>query len=168
MPYDVTKRLLLNPQGVHNRSSLFVNRVNNILLGEDNEDDVFLLQEAFKKAGTSSQLHAVSDGFEVLAYLKGDGAYRDRKAFPFPEILLLDLNMPRMNGFEVLEWVRRDPRCRRMIVHILTASPREADIQRAHDLCANSYIIKPTRMEELVAFVTAMHQWHRFTAFPRC
>lgn len=139
----------------------------NILLAEDNADDVFLLQQAFKRGAVTDRLFAVSDGFQALEYLKGDGPYSDRATYPFPHILLLDLNMPRMNGFEVLEWTRKDSLCSRLIVHILSSSPREEDIRRAHDLHANSYLLKPTRIDDLVALVTALHQWHRFTVFPR-
>jgi CheY-like chemotaxis protein len=144
-----------------------VDRALNILVAEDSGDDVFLLEEALKRAGVSIRLQSVPDGMETLAYLKGEGAYGDRTIHPVPDVLLLDLNMPRMNGFEVLEWLRRDPQWSRLIVHVLTASPREADVQRSYDLGANSYVVKPTRIEELVAFVTALHQWHRFTVFPQ-
>ncbi len=134
-----------------------------ILVAEDNEDDVFLLEQAFKKAEASSRLIVVPDGAQAVAYLKGEDAYVDRAEHPFPDVLLLDLNMPRMNGFEVLEWVRRNPLCSRLIVHVLTASAREADVERAYELHANSFIVKPNRLDELVAFVAALHQWHRFT-----
>jgi CheY-like chemotaxis protein len=145
-----------------------VNRPRNILLAEDNDDDVFLLQEAFKKARGTAPLHVVMDGLHALAYLNGDEPYSDRNTHPFPDVLLLDINMPQKNGFEVLEWVRRHPRCSPLVVHILTASPRQADIQRAYDLRANSYVIKPTRVDELITFVTALHDWHGFIAFPQC
>jgi CheY-like chemotaxis protein len=98
--------------------------------------------------------------------LKGEGVYRDRASFPFPDVLLLDLNMPRMNGFEVLEWVRKTGECSRLVVYVLSASSRQADVQKAYDLRANSYIVKPSRMEELTGFVAALHQWHGFTALP--
>jgi CheY-like chemotaxis protein len=76
----------------------------NILLTEDNPDDVFFFfQNAFRKAGATGVLHAVSDGLEAVAYLSGDGVYGGRVNYPFPDVLLLDLNMPRMNGFEVLQ-----------------------------------------------------------------
>jgi len=145
-------------------------RVNvlNILIAEDNPDDVFLLGQAFNKAAPGHRLQAVSDGLETLAYLKGESTYADRKQYPFPDILLLDLNMPRMNGFEVLEWVRRDPQCSQLMVHVLTASPRAADVQRAYGLGANSYLVKPSRMDELVALATAVDQWHRFIHLVEC
>jgi len=137
-----------------------------ILIAEDNADDLFLLRQAFKKAGFTPPLHAVSDGVEALEYLKGEGVYADREIYPYPDLLLLDLNMPRMNGFEVLEWLRQDPHCNRLVVYVLTASARDADVELAYKLRANSYVIKPSRVDELVAFITALHQWHRFTVFP--
>jgi CheY-like chemotaxis protein len=73
-----------------------------------------------------------------------------------------------MNGFEVLEAVRKDPACSRMVIHVMSASSRELDIQRAYDLRANSYIVKPSRIDELVRFVSALDQWHRFIVLPRC
>jgi CheY-like chemotaxis protein len=138
----------------------------NILIAEDNPDDVFLLQEAFRKAGVKHRLQEVCDGLETLAYLKGEGIYADRSLHPFPDFLLLDLNMPRMNGFEVLEWLRQDEPCSRLVVHVVTASCRDADVEQAYRLGANGYILKPGRLDELVAFATALDQWHRFLCFP--
>ncbi|HVV00613.1 MAG TPA: response regulator [Verrucomicrobiae bacterium] len=132
----------------------------NILLAEDNSDDVFLMEQAFKRAGGEGKLFAVCDGTEALAYLRGEGQYQDRFAFPLPDTLLLDLNMPRTSGYEVLEQVRGDPQLRRLIIHVLTGSAREADVQRAYDLGANDYFVKPNRIDDLVAFVRALHAWH--------
>lgn len=143
-----------------------MNKPLNILIVDDNADDVFLLEQAFKRAGANSSLHTVHDGLEARTYLKGEGAFSDRNVHPLPDVVLLDLNMPRMNGFELLEWLRQDSGCSRQVVHVLTASSREADVQRAYDLGANSYIVKPSRMDELVAFVAALHQWHLFTVLP--
>lgn len=133
-----------------------------VLVAEDNADDLFLLRQAFTRAEVRVQFHAVCDGLEALAYLEGSGAFGDRQAYPAPDVLLLDLNMPRRNGFEVLEWIRRDPRWSRLLVHVFTASARAADVQRAYDLRANSFVVKPTRMDELITFVAALQAWHRF------
>jgi len=133
-----------------------------ILLAEDNADDVALVQHAFKRAGAKSHLTAVTDGLEVLEYLKGEGAFANREAYPFPDILLLDLNMPRKNGFEVLAWVRQDLRCTRLMVHVLTASPRDADVEQAYGLGANSYVVKPSRLDELVVLADTLQKWHSF------
>jgi CheY-like chemotaxis protein len=139
-----------------------------ILVAEDNTDDVFLLEQAFRKAGVTSRLCAVNDGVDAVAYLKGEGRYGDRSEYPCPDVLLLDLNMPRMNGFEVLEWVRHDERYRLLVVYVLTASARESDMEQAYAQHANGFIVKPNRLDELVALVAALHQWHRFVALPRC
>lgn len=138
-----------------------------ILLAEDSPDDVLLLQHAFKKAGVAHRLEVVCDGIEAMEYLNGENAYADREQHPFPDVLLLDLNMPRMNGFEVLEQVRREPRYSGLMVHVLTASSREADVQRAYALGANSYVLKPSHMSDLVAFASALNQWHQFVCLAR-
>lgn len=139
----------------------------NILLAEDYEDDVFLLRQAFNKAGLASVLHVVPDGGEAWAYLKGEGRYANRQTYPFPDLLLLDLNMPRMNGFEVLERVRKDAVCGRLIVHVLTASVRAEDVERVYALHANGYVVKPSRVDQLVDLVRALHDWHGFISLPR-
>jgi chemotaxis family two-component system response regulator Rcp1 len=152
----------LNEVQTYSSISCLVDTAFNILVAEDNEDDLFLLRQAFKKAEVPSQLHHVNDGMEALTYLKGEAAFNDRKAHPFPDILLLDLNMPRKNGFEVLEWIRQDAKCSRLVVHVFTSSSHEADVRRAYDLHANTFLLKPSRVDELVTLVTVLHQWHRF------
>ncbi len=137
-------------------------RLAHILLAEDNEDDVFLLQQALRKVSEPAALHVVPDGAEAVSWLKGIGKYTDRKVHPLPDVLLLDLNMPRLNGFEVLKWVRSDPQWNQLMVHVMTASIRDADVKQVYDLRANSYVLKPTRQDELVEFVTTIHLWHRF------
>jgi CheY-like chemotaxis protein len=138
----------------------------NVLLAEDNPDDVFFFRSAYEKAAVPGTLNAVCDGVEALAYLKGEECFGDRVNYPFPDVLLLDLNMPRINGFEVLEWIRENPPYSRLIVHVLSYSSRDADIQRAYDLHANSYTVKPSRVDKLVEFILALHQWHHFTMLP--
>src|SRR5262249_48752675 len=135
---------------------------------EDNADDIFLLEQAIKKAGVGLRLHTANDGLEAIAYLTGDGVYSDRSAHPLPDFILLDLNMPRMHGFELLEWLRREPKCSRLMVHGLTASARVMEMERAYDLGANSYLVKPSRMTELVELAGTLHGWHRLTMLPRC
>jgi CheY-like chemotaxis protein len=143
-----------------------MNTLTNILVVDDSANDVFLLEQAFKKAAATSRLYSVSDGIDARAYLKGEREFSDRAVHPFPDLLLLDLNMPRMNGFEFLQWLRADDDCCQLVIYVLSASARDGDVHRAYQLGANSYVVKPSRMDELVSFVAAMHQWHRFTVLP--
>lgn len=138
-----------------------------ILLAEDDSDDVFLMQRAFKQAGVASRLHVVSDGPEVLVYLMGQGKFGDRAAYPFPHILLLDLSLPRLDGFQVLARLRGDSQFHRLIVHVFTNSSRDEDAARARDLGASSYVLKPSNIDKLAEFVTALHYWHQFVVLPK-
>jgi CheY-like chemotaxis protein len=119
-----------------------------ILLAEDDKNDVFFMQRAFSKAGLANPLKIVPDGEAVIQYLKGKEKY-PRESNPFPVLLLLDLHLPKKNGFEVLEWLRTQPVVKRLPTVILTASSEGPDINRAYDLGANSYLIKPPTPEAL-------------------
>lgn len=112
-------------------------------------------------------MNAVCDGMEAMAYLRGEGEYADRERFPLPDVLLLDLNMPRMNGFETLAALRAEERWGLLPVYVLSASNLPADILRAHKLGANGYVLKPSRVDELVAFAGALHRWLGFTGWMR-
>jgi len=136
------------------------------LLVEDSQNDVFLMQQAFKKAGLPNPIQVVSDGQEAISYLKGEGRYSDRAQYPLPMAVLLDLKMARMNGFEVLEWVRKQPNLKRVVVIILTASNRSSDADRAYDLGANFYLTKPGKFEDLVEMTKCLHDWLRLNHFP--
>ena len=137
-----------------------------ILLVDDSENDRFLMRLAFDKADFRCALPEVGDGSQAIAYLKGEGAYGDRTAFPLPDVMLLDLNMPLQNGFEVLEWLRGEPGLKRLSVVILTASMREEDAHRALDLGANWFLVKPSDIADLVAIIRALRDWMHFTQFP--
>ena len=86
-----------------------------VLLAEDHADDAHLVREAFKRASIPAALHTVTDGEEAIAYLSGTGAYANREEHPLPDIILLDLKMPKVEGFEVLKWVRRQPGLRKCL-----------------------------------------------------
>jgi CheY-like chemotaxis protein len=140
-----------------------------ILLAEDSDDDIFLMERAFKKAKLTNPLKIVSDGEQALAYLKGEGIYADRDKYPFPSLLLLDIKMPKMNGLEVLSAIRKDPGLRRLVVIFLTASNLDQDVNTAFDLQANSYLVKPSDTDGMVATLDKVRDyWLRINQYPHC
>jgi CheY-like chemotaxis protein len=124
-----------------------------ILMAEDDPNDVLLIQRAFGKAGLKDALKIVRDGEQAIAYLSGSGAYADRERHPLPYLLLLDLKMPGTDGFEVLQWLRGEPDLRRLLVVVLTSSNLQADVDRAYELGANSYLVKPVEFDEMVNLI---------------
>jgi len=130
-----------------------------VLIAEDDPSDVFLLQRAFNAAGVPASLHFVRDGQEAIDYLGGEANYADRTAYPLPDLMLLDLKMPRLNGFDVLQWLRQQPGLKRLLVTILTSSDQARDIDRAYDLGANSYLLKPHGSGELAELVQRVERY---------
>src|SRR5207247_353014 len=122
---------------------------NTILLVEDDPNDVLLMQRAFRKANLTNPLHVARDGQEAIEYLAHQGNFADVRRYPPPTLMLLDLKMPRKNGFETLEWLRQQPGLKRMVVIVLSSSSELADINRAYDLGANSYLVKPADFQRL-------------------
>ncbi|HXF92327.1 MAG TPA: response regulator [Nitrospiraceae bacterium] len=121
-----------------------------ILLVEDNEDDIVLTQEAFTEAKLMNVINTVRDGEEALAYLRREGKY---KVARLPGLILLDINMPKKNGFEVLETMKADPSLRSLPVVMLTTSDREEDIVRSYADGACSYIRKPVDLDRFIDVV---------------
>jgi len=130
-----------------------MNESGHILAAEDDPTDAYFFQRAFRRAGIPVTLHFVRDGQEVIDYLQGQGQFADRIAHPLPQLLLLDLRMPRLDGFDVLEWVRRQPGFSALQMVIFSSSDEPKDISRAYGLGANWYLVKPHSMEELTALV---------------
>jgi CheY-like chemotaxis protein len=128
-----------------------------ILLVEDDNNDVFFLERAFKQAQIVNPLHRVRDGEEAIAYLSGEEGFEDRSKHPLPHLMLLDLKMPRKNGFEVIEWVREQPGLRRLPIVVMTSSKEDPDVNRAYELGANTYLVKPVKFEGLVEMVRTLH-----------
>jgi CheY-like chemotaxis protein len=122
-----------------------------ILLAEDNADDVLLIRLALEKAGCCFLLRVVRDGEEVLHYLQGEGAFADRAQFPVPDLLLLDLAMPRMSGLEVLAWLQPRAEFMHLPVIVLSGFCDEGAIHRAYGLGASAFLIKPGEFSELVS-----------------
>lgn len=125
----------------------------NILLVEDDANDVLLIQRAFQKAGFKNALKVVRDGSQAIDYLRGIPPYDDRTKSPLPFLMLLDLKMPGTSGFEVLQWVRNQPEFKRLLIVVLTSSNLQADVDRAYELGANSYLVKPVEFDEMVSMI---------------
>jgi CheY-like chemotaxis protein len=130
-----------------------------VLLCEDDPDDVLLTQIAFEKARLANPLQIVRDGEEAVAYLRGDGRFANRTRFPLPIHLLLDLKMPKLDGFNVLEWLRTQSESIRPYIAIMTSSDYDPDISRAYELGADSYLIKPPDAEALLALVQRLRAY---------
>jgi CheY-like chemotaxis protein len=122
-----------------------------ILLAEDSVEDVPSMRIAYEKSGLLNPLAVVQGGQAAVDYLRGDGPYADRQLYPFPRLLLLDLNMPRMDSFDVLTWVRRHPELNPVSVVIVSTSDLESDIQKARALGADDYRTKPEGFDPLIA-----------------
>jgi CheY-like chemotaxis protein len=143
-----------------------MNERQTILLVDDSDDDLVLMRDAFKQAQCSHPIQEVHNGEEAIAYLNGEGMYNDRSRFPLPIVMLLDLNMPKKNGYEVLTWVRAQPDLKRLAVFILTASLRNEDVERAFYLGATSYLAKPSNLETLAAMMRCLCNWIQINHFP--
>ncbi len=127
-----------------------------ILLVEDNPGDVRLTMEALKEDKLHNRLHVVGDGLEALAWLRREGPYADS---PRPDIILLDLNLPKKDGREVLSEIKSDEELKRIPVVILTTSRAEEDVLRAYNFNANCYITKPVDLEQFIKVVKSIHDF---------
>jgi CheY-like chemotaxis protein len=132
-----------------------------VLLVEDDLNDIFLVKRAFRTTRIPNPLQVVTDGEEAIRYLRGEGKYEDREAYPLPKLIVMDIKMPRRSGFEVLEWVKGDRRpMRRIPIIIVSSSDSIADINQAYEAGANAYMIKPMdyrAVEHLFESIT--HYW---------
>lgn len=127
-----------------------------ILHVEDEETDILLFQHVYHHAGLTTLLKTVKDGKAAMDYLAGKEPFDDRRLYPLPGLVLLDLNLPYWSGLEVLAWIRQQPQLRRLPVVVLTSSRRPEDIARAYDAGANGYLVKPNALAELRALVLAV------------
>jgi CheY-like chemotaxis protein len=125
-----------------------------ILLVEDDHNDVLLIKRAFQKVKIANPIIVLNDGEQAISYLAGREPYIER---PLPVLILLDLKLPRKSGHEVLEWLRQQQKLRRLPVVVLTASSESSDINRAYDLGANSYLVKPVTFDALVEMVKTLN-----------
>jgi CheY-like chemotaxis protein len=136
-----------------------------ILLVEDNPGDARLTLEAMRDAKVRNRLHVVEDGVEAMAFLRRQGRFGDA---PRPDLILLDLNLPRKDGREVLAEIKVDPDLKRIPVVVLTTSQAEEDVLRAYDLHANCYVTKPVDLEQFMKIVAQIDQfWIKVVTLPR-
>src|SRR5579859_1052448 len=137
------------------------------LVVEDNEDHVFLLKRAFQKAEVTNPLQVASTGEDAVAYLEGTGKYSDWQQFPLPAIVLLDLKLPGLSGFDVLKWIRQHASLKALRVAMLTSSDLDQEIKLAYELGANAYLTKPVDLDRLVEMVKMLRtHWLEFAQAP--
>lgn len=130
-----------------------------ILQVDDDENDVFLLQRVFQRAGIPNPVRVATDGQMAVDYLAGTGVYGNRAAHPLPCLVLLDLKLPRKSGLEVLEWVKQQPHLKKLVVVVFSSSVQVSDIERAYELGASSYIQKPADMQETLVIAQLLKGW---------
>lgn len=130
-----------------------------ILLADDSAEDTFIIREAFERAHVPNPLYSVSSGEEAVAYLKGEGRYSNREEYPLPDLFLLDLKMPGMDGFDVLRWIRQQSGMGSMRVVVLTSSDALQDVNQAYRLGANSFMVKPADFENFVELGKALQKY---------
>ena len=128
-----------------------------ILYAEDEETDIIFLEHALQIAASPYTLNAVRDGEQAIEYLAGKGVFSDRSRHPLPALILLDINMPKKTGLEVLEWIRQQSHFESLPVLMFTSSSRSEDVDTARQLGANDYLAKPSNPANLVELVKSLH-----------
>ena len=138
-----------------------------ILVAEDDAEDQMLVKEAMEESRLSNHIHFVSDGEELLAYLRHEGPYADIRKYPHPGLILLDLNMPRKDGREAMKEIKTDPKLRVIPIVVLTTSKAEEDVLRTYDLGVNSFITKPVSFSSLVNVMRTLGKyWFEIVELP--
>ncbi len=139
-----------------------------IVVAEDDPDDRILMQRGFEQSRLLNRIYFVMDGEELLDYLYNRGDYSDAEKYPRPGIILLDLNMPKKDGREVLSEIKADPKLKKIPVVVLTTSKLEEDIIRSYDIGASSYITKPVTFDDLISVLKVIRQyWFEIVILPR-
>jgi CheY-like chemotaxis protein len=138
-----------------------------ILVAEDDPNDLELVRTAVMRNGTEVELHETSNGEEVIQYLQGEGRFQDRQNFPLPDLLLLDIKMPRVDGLEVLRWLHANPKCAKLPVVMLSGSGLEKDVEDAYRHGVNTYFAKPSEFEEMQKLIHALIEYWGMSELPR-
>lgn len=130
-----------------------------ILVADDEETSHVLIHRAFHMAQSSCTLHIVTDGEDAINYLQGQGRFSNREQYPLPALVLLDLKMPRKDGFEVLKWMREQPGLKRTVAVMFSTSDEPRDINRSYDLGANSFLVKTPLFAEFTELVRSLENY---------
>lgn len=141
-------------------------RIINILLVEDNPDDIKITERALSKGRVLNRLYVVRDGQEAVDFLFHEGEYSDPKKAPRPGLILLDINLPKMDGIEVLKRIKADEKLKRIPVIMLTVSKRDEDVIRSYNVGVNSYIVKPVEFDNFVETVKNIELYWVLTNVP--
>ena len=128
-------------------------------MADDSEADLFFVQRALEQSGVGDFFKGVEDGQEAIEYLQCKGRFDDREKYPFPNVLLLDIKMPRLGGFDVLKWLQAHPECKVIPTIVFSSSKHEQDVHQAYVLGANAYIEKPTSTTDLVEVIQTMYKF---------
>jgi two-component system response regulator len=144
-----------------------MNRGHVVLVVDDTETDFELTKIAIRKANVTARIELARDGAEAIKYLRGDGVFANRELYPFPNVLFLDLKMPKVDGFEVLQWLKEHEECKVVPVMVLTSSAMERDVARAYKLGANCYMVKPGDLESLISLVDLAFRFWGTCALPQ-
>jgi|ERR1051326_1240982 CheY-like chemotaxis protein len=138
-----------------------------VLVAENNPDDLFFLEGAFEQAEIVASVNYVRDGQELLDYLRGEPPFGNRVLYPFPTMVVLDLALPRIDGFRVLAWLRNEAGLQDLVLVVLSGSEVPEDLERAYGLGALEYIVKPSRPQDLVLVVRRLERlWRELNAEP--
>jgi CheY-like chemotaxis protein len=138
-----------------------------LLVVEDNEDDIFFIQRIFNSIGARCTVKFARDGLEAIDYLAGKQPFSDRQKHPVPSLILMDLKMPRMSGFEVLEWMQRQPEIKLIPTIVVTSSTLQEDVTRAYRLGANAVMNKPVDKDTLTEMLKTFHlYWTDYVEMP--
>jgi CheY-like chemotaxis protein len=129
-----------------------------LLLAEDQEDDIFLIRRAFEKANVTTPLVVVRDGEEAISYLSGTGSYSYRDAHPLPCLVMTDLKMPRLDGFDLLDWMRKQRALKNIPAIVMSGSGEREDKEKALQLGASDFYVKPSTLEGLIELVREINE----------
>lgn len=138
-----------------------------ILLAEDDDNDVMLIQRAFKKHYVDRPIYIARNGEEAIAYLSGQGEFSDRTKYPFPDVVITDLKMPKLSGFELLAWLNENRECKVIPTIVLSSSKEDRDVARAYNLGASTYMVKPASFDELAEMVRRVKDYWEVSIKPK-